>query len=214
MADCCDRAYTKVFDEKSAAGDLRQYRRKGLDRTAQRLVDGLESKGLAGASVIEVGGGIGVIVVELLTRGAARAISAELVPSYESAATDLLEERGLSERVERRVLDFARESAEVPVADIVVLHRVVCCYPDAPALVSAAAAHAARVLAMTFPPDRWWWRLAVRIENALMRVRGSGFRAFVHKPSLIDRIAEEAGLRISDRHVGMIWQTTIYERAS
>ena len=203
-----------MFDEKSAARDLQRYRRKGLSNTARRLVEVLESKGLRGASIIDVGGGIGVITVELLTRGAARAVSAELVSAYEPAASELLEERGLSGRVDRRVLDFAHESAEIPAADVVVLHRVVCCYADAPALVSAAAAHAERVLAMTFPPDRWWWRLAVRIANAWLRARASGFRAFVHKPSLIDRIAREAGLQVGYRHVGLTWQTVIYERVS
>ncbi len=214
MADCCTSSYAIVFGERSAAADLRRYRRNGLDKTARRLVDALAPHELSGASIIEVGGGIGAIVVELLTRGSSRAISAEIVRSYESAARELLEERGLRERVERRVLDFARESAEIPRADIVVLHRVVCCYPDARALVAAAAAHAARVLALTLPPDRWWWRFAARAENVYMRLRGNGFRAFVHKPSLIDRVAQDAGLRLRYQHTGLVWQTAIYERAS
>ena len=172
----------------------------------------IASKGIAGASVLEVGGGIGAIVVELLSRGAARALSVELVPSYEDAARQLLEERRLADRVERRVLDFARDGDDVPAADIVVLHRVVCCYPDAPALVGAAAARARRTLAMTFPSDRWYWRAAVRIGNAVLRLRGNAFRAFVHKPGLIDRVAGEAGLRPVYGSAGIIWQTAVYQR--
>jgi magnesium-protoporphyrin O-methyltransferase len=110
------------------------------------------------------------------------------------------------------VLDFAREATEVPPADIVVLHRVVCCYPDAPALIGAATTHADRILALTFPADRWYWRLAVRLGNAFLAMRGNGFRGFVHPPALIDRIARNGGLRTIHERIGIIWQTAVYER--
>ena len=48
-----------------------RYRRRGLDRTARRMVDLLTEAGIDGATVLEIGGGVGEIELELLERGAA-----------------------------------------------------------------------------------------------------------------------------------------------
>jgi hypothetical protein len=37
-------------------------------------------------------------------------------------------------------------------ADLVILHRVVCCYPDYERLLTAAADHARRALVFSYPP--------------------------------------------------------------
>ena len=79
--------------------------------------------------MLDVGGGIGAIELVLLAAGAARATNVELSGGYEEAASALLAERGLSDRVDRRVADFVSEGDAVEPHDLVVLHRVVCCYP-------------------------------------------------------------------------------------
>lgn len=108
--------------------------------------------------MLEVGGGIGASEIELFRAGAARATNVEIVARYEQPARELLETTGLAARVDRRVLDFARDGNEVAKADIVLLHRVICCYPDMETLVRASADHTNRILALSFPSDRWWWR--------------------------------------------------------
>ena len=60
------------------------------------------------------------------------------------------------------------------------MNRVVCCYPDADALVSAAADHARRFLVMTLPVDRWWIRWGIAAGNFWCAVRGNTFRGYVH----------------------------------
>ena len=108
----------------------KRYRKRGLDKTARRMVEFLERRGLEGSTVLEVGGGMSEIQIELLERGAARAVNLELSPAYDEEARRLLEEHGLADRAERRVHDIAVEPEGVEPADVVVLHRVVCCYPD------------------------------------------------------------------------------------
>src|ERR671934_51869 len=150
MAGCCTPSgYRKIFGERTARRDVRKYRRRGLDRAARQIVGFLAGRGVDGDSVLEVGGGIGAIQLELLKAGAARATNVELSPEYEPYAAELL---GDDARVERRVGDFVRDAAELEPADDVVLHRVVCCYPDPEALVGAAAEHARRRLVLSFPP--------------------------------------------------------------
>src|SRR5207237_770948 len=210
MPTCCSPdGYTQLFDEKNARSDARNYLKKGLDPTGRRMVDEVLNRGVAGASVLEVGGGIGALEIELLRAGAERATNVELVETYEPAARDLLETLGLAARVDRTILDFARDGVQVPRADIVLLHRVICCYPDMESLVRVSADHARRILALSFPADRWWWRLGQLLSRAWFRLRGSAFRLYLHDPRGILAIAESAGLRPVLQQRGWIWQIAV-----
>src|SRR5438270_7815465 len=172
MPACCvPDGYAQLFDEKNARSDARNYLKKGLDPTGQRMVDGILRRGVAGASVLEVGGGIGALEIELLRAGAARATNGELEGTYEEAAHDLLENLGLAGRVDRTLLDFARDGGQVARADIVLLHRVICCYPDMESMVRASADHAARLPAFGFPAARWWWPTGALLRLGGLRLR-------------------------------------------
>src|SRR3712207_9578383 len=103
----------------------KRYRRRGLDKTASRLVDFLADEGVTGATVLEIGGGIGEIGVELLRRGAASVVSLELSSEYDEDARRLAALAGVADRVQRRILDIAASPDQVDAADLVVLHRVV-----------------------------------------------------------------------------------------
>ncbi len=141
MSDCCSpKGYRSIFSEKRAHAEARRYRRRGLDRTSRSIAELLKQQGIVGRTLLEVGGGIGAIQIELLRAGITRAVNIELTPTYEEAAQGLLREARLEDRVERRVMDFAEATGEVPTADIVIMNRVICCYPDMPKLAGTAAA--------------------------------------------------------------------------
>ncbi len=213
MSDCCTpRGYRWIFSEQSAKKAARRYRKKGLDDTSRRIVDLLIQRGVEGKTVLEVGGGIGAVQIELLRAGAARALSLELTPTYEDAATELLREFGLSERVDRKVGDFVQAGAEIEAADIVVMNRVVCCYPDMPRLVGTAAGRTLEVLVMSFPKSRWWTRLLVAAGNLLLRLTGREFQVFVHPPERIRGSAEGVGLHVVQDQLGLFWQLAALER--
>jgi 16S rRNA G966 N2-methylase RsmD len=127
-----------------------RYRKKGVDKTAQRMLAFLEEQGIEGATVLEIGGGVGEVQIELLTRGAARSLNLELSPAYDEEAVRLVREKGLEGRAERRLHDIAANPGAVEPADVVVLHRVVCCYPDYERLLGAAADHARRLLVFSY----------------------------------------------------------------
>lgn len=207
MSDCCTpRGYRRIFSEKSAQAAARRYRKKGLDGTSRRIVDALLAQGVEGKSVLEIGGGVGAIQLELLRAGASRATSIELTPTYEAAATELFAEAGLADRVDRRVVDFVEAGAEVEAADIVVLNKVVCCYPDMPRLVGAAAAHAQGVLVLSFPKRRWWTRTLLSVGNFAFRLTRREFHVFIHRPSLIRQQAEAHGLKVQSDRPGLFWE--------
>jgi 2-polyprenyl-3-methyl-5-hydroxy-6-metoxy-1,4-benzoquinol methylase len=215
VSSCCrPDEYDKVFDEKHARSKAREYARKGLDGDARRIVDFVRGRMSPGYTVLEIGGGIGAIHLELLRDGAARVLNVELATQYETVASELVRERAVSDRVERRLGDFVREASSIPAADVVVMNRVVCCYPDADALVGAAAEHARRYLVMTFPVDRWWIRWGIAAGNAWCALRGNSFRGYVHATRVVLAAAQRHGLRLVEQRRGLIWQLIALERTA
>jgi magnesium-protoporphyrin O-methyltransferase len=191
---------------------LRRFRRRGPIRSTQLLIDGLRGAGVGGASLIDIGGGVGAIHHTLLDAGAASAAQVDISPEYNKAARDEAARRGHGDRVSFIHGDFVQLAAELPDADIVTLDRVICCYPDMPALVGAAADRARRLIGAVYPPDTWWTRIGVRAVNALMRLRRSEFRVYMHSPSDIDDVLQRRGFDCVTRRRTMLWQIAIYER--
>jgi hypothetical protein len=215
MSDCCTpKGYRQIFSEKNARAEARRYRSSGLDRTSKRIFDFLKARGVEGKTLLEVGGGIGAIEIELLKAGVARAVNVELTPTYEAAAGELLVEAGLSDRVDRRVMDFAEAGASVESADVVVMNRVICCYSDMPRLAVAAAERARDVLVMSFPNDRWWTRLGLTLANFGFRVIRMQFRVFMHPPGLILATVEHRGFSTRLNQRGLLWQVAALERTA
>ena len=213
MGDCCNRpGYQTVFSDRFARRVARAYRKRGLSRTQLRMVSFLSERGLRDASVLEIGGGVGELQLELLYRGARAVTNLEISTGYEAEAAALLEQSGMADRVTRRLLDIAASPDEVEPADVVVLHRVVCCYPDYQRLLSAAAGHARRLLVFSHPPRNLFTRTVIKFENLLHRLRSNDFRAFVHPPAAMITAAQDQGLSLSYRHRGVSWQVVGLER--
>ena len=210
MASCCNPTdYRRLFSRKHASRDAHRFRQSGLRGTSRDLVE--LAGDVRGASILDVGGGVGAIELELLAAGAERATNVELSGGYEEAAAKLIAERGVEGRVERRVGDFV--TAEIELHDVVVMHRVVCCYPDADALVGTAADHAQRLLLLTYPQDGPLLHLGFRAINLWLRLSRCGFRTYVHPVTLIDAVAEAHGLRLERRKpAGRLWESAAYRR--
>jgi len=206
VADCCDPDdYRSVFSERFARRTAKQYRKRGLTPAAERIVQFVADNDVQGASVLEIGGGVGHIQVELLRRGAARVTNLELSTEYEAEADRLLASAGTADRVDRRLLDIAADPERVEPADIVVLHRVVCCYPDYERLLTAAARHAKRLLVFSYPPDTRLNRTVNRLENAMRRVRGNGFRTYIHPPESMIGVSTGDGMRAAYQKHSRDW---------
>ncbi len=172
-----------MFDTRFARKLARRYRREGLTAPERSIVEFADSNGIDGATVLEIGGGIGAIQLELLQRGASRTTNLELSGSYEAEATRLLDEKGLRGRASRMLgIDLAASPDAVEPADIVILNRVVCCYPDYDALLTAAAEHARRAVVFSHPPRTWYTRASIASENLFFRLTRNPFRSFVHPP--------------------------------
>jgi magnesium-protoporphyrin O-methyltransferase len=217
VAGCCDpHGYDEIFGERFAHRVARRYRRRGLDRTATRLVDFLadDDRALTDATVLEIGGGVGEIGIELLRRGAASVIEVELSTSYDEDARRLTEAAGVGDRMERRIVDIADAPDSVEAADLVVLHRVVCCYPDFTRLLGVAADRCRGRLAYSHPPRNVVSRALLGLQNAACAVSRKEFRAYVHPPAEMREVLRAHGLDPVMRHEGVVWHAEGAVRAA
>ena len=213
MARCCDaRGCDEFFGARFARRMAQRYRRRGLDRTARRMVGFLEAAGIGDATVLEVGGGVGEIEIELLKRGALRTVNLELSSAYDAEAHRLLAEAGLEGRAERRLHDIAVDPGGVQTADVVVLHRVVCCYPDYELLLTAAAGRARRLLVFSYPRRNAVSRALIGLQNAGFRLARKEFRTFVHPPAAMLAVLEAGGLDRTFAYRGVAWQIAGMQR--
>ena len=215
MASCCpSRDYRCFFNQRFARRLANRYCKRGLDPTAQTMVQFLQELGIEDASILEIGGGVGEIQIELLKLGAARAQNLELSPDYEQQARMLAGQAGVQGRLDWRIHDLAQDPAAVVPADLVILHRVVCCYPDYERLLGAAADHARRALVFSYPPRNALSRAFYGVFNLVMRLTRSSFRGFAHPPGAMLGVLEDHGLRRTYGRRSRIWQIAGLERAS
>jgi magnesium-protoporphyrin O-methyltransferase len=209
--DCC-------FDEWAESNAARVRRRGTAAPVTMDLVLELEAAGIEGRSVLDVGCGTGDLALATLDRGATHAHGVDLGEGAIDNARSLAKERGLAHRATFEVGDGS--TVPLPAADVVVLHRVVCCYPDASGLIDHTLAVTGEVFAFSAPVDRgfvgFWNRRLVGIENVWYRLRARkfrGFRTFVHDLDAIDARIRAAGLtRRGHARSRVDWQLAIYTR--
>lgn len=213
MTGCCDPdGYQSVFSRRFARRQSRRYQRRGLSPAARSIVDFATSQGITGATVLEIGGGVGHLHLELLRRGASHVINLEISENYEPEAARLLEQTGMSDRVTRRFLDIAQAPDEVEPVDVVVLHRVVCCYPDYARLLSVAAGHARKALVYSHPAANVVNRVHFGAENSYRRLTRNDFRAYIHPPEDMVRASESDGLAVAYRRHSWDWDIVALAR--
>lgn len=210
--DCCRVDYDEQFNADEARGDLLDYRANGPDPTTQRLLDALIAEGVAGATVLDIGGGIGAVQLGLLEAGAATTVDVDASSAYLSAASGEAADRGWSDRTRYLHGDFTRLADEVEAADVVTLDRVICCYPDARALVGRSAAKARRLYGLVHPVDRWWTRASAVLGNLGYRIFRNPYRMYVHPQGMIDGLLDAEGLTPVTIHDAGFWRTAVYRR--
>ena len=201
---CHCAASAAHFDDRRARADRARYERHGPDPSTRLLLEELRPVTHPGDTLLDVGGGIGVLGLELERAGLREVILVEAAESYLTVARELRAQAARPTPLRTVAGDFAAINPPPP-ADIVTLDRVVCCYPDYAALLRTASASAGRVLALSFPHDRWYVRLVFRFENQLRRLTGDSFRTFVHPPPAMAALLTEAGWQRRGQRATLAW---------
>lgn len=213
MSRCCyEDEYGELFRTREATRKSRRYERRGLRGVDRLLADDVVSVGIAGRTVLEVGGGVGHIQSQLLREGATNALNVDLSPNWEGAARRLLANLALEDRVERRLGDFVELADELPESDVVILHAVLCCYPHWRDMIDATTSLARETVGITLPRDRWANRAAIAIGNRFLALRGRDFRAFVHPVDDVIARVEDAGFTVASDRSRLVWRTIVFAR--
>ncbi len=182
------------------------------------LLSALEEAGIRGRSVLDVGCGIGDLAIETVARGATRATGLDLSAKAIEEARRLAKERGVADRTGFEVGDGSK--AQLPAADVVVLNRVFCCFPDLEGLLDNSLAAAGAVYAFTTPPSSGLAGAFVKLQTwfanlwyGLRDKKFQGFRVFVHDVDRIDARVREAGFhRKRSERRRFVWHLAVYAR--
>jgi magnesium-protoporphyrin O-methyltransferase len=178
------------------------------------LLRGLEANLPAAATLLDIGGGVGVLHHELLDRGVSRAWEVEPSAAFLQAAVEEAERRGHTGRVEFINAEVRQAADSLPVVDVVTMDRVVCCDPEYERLLHIALGKAQRVFAYSYPRGRWGIRAVTALQNAVRELRGSPFRVFVHSPDRMEALVRAAGFDRIFQAQSAVWYAGVYTRAA
>lgn len=212
VTSCQCESYDSIFGDQHAERDLKRYRRKGPDKTTRMLLEALKAQGVDGASLLDVGAGIGVVHHELLAAGAASAVHVDATTSNIRAAREEATRQGHMDRVTFVQGDFVTLAAAVPEADVVTLDRVICCYPDMEQLVAASASRARRLYGVVFPREFWFNKSVIALENWFRRLTANAFRSYIHPVRAIDAAIQRQGLELRSVRDTVLWRVAVYSR--
>lgn len=210
--NCCEIT-DSAFTEAEARAQLREYLRRGPAKQTRLILEGIRSLGLKNAALLDIGGGIGIIHHELLKDVAREATHVDASSAYLKEAKAEAARRGHAGRVQFIHADFTDVGSQLPEVDVVTLDRVVCCYPDFRGLLGAAAGHTQRALALTYPRETWYLRIAFKIMNFVQKLRNDPFRVFLHPVAEMDELLKREGLeRVFLRRL-FVWEMALYQRS-
>jgi SAM-dependent methyltransferase len=210
---CCEPDFERIFDESEAASDLESWERDGLPDSTAELIEALRSEGVEGATVIDIGAGVGMVHLELLAAGAATAIDVDASSAYLATARAEGERRGVGDRITYLHGNAVDLAPSLPAADVVTLDRVICCYPDLPALLAAATSPRPRLIGLVHPTDSWWVRASAAVLNALSGLLRRRDNFYIHRQRKIDGLLHDAGFQQLHTGGSRVWRVAVYGRS-
>jgi magnesium-protoporphyrin O-methyltransferase len=213
MQCCCPHSNSANRFFSFFAGRYRKrFEKKGFEPSQKQLMEGLKLAGFEDAKILEIGSGVGHLHQTMLEQGAASATGVDLASKMIEEARHWAEDRALTPRTEYIEGDFMEINETLPDADVTILDKVVCCYPDADGLVHASLRKTNRVYALTYPRDRWYVRAMMGVMALAMKIIRSDFRPYVHSPERIEQWIRETGFDKVYQNDNLVWLTQVYAK--
>jgi magnesium-protoporphyrin O-methyltransferase len=178
----------------------------------QELLDVILAEGVADATLLDVGAGVGAVHLALLEAGALRAIDVDASREYLAAAQAEAERRGVVERVDYRYGDLVELAPDLPSVDIVTADSVICCYPFVAALLDAMVAREPRLVGLTYAHDAWWHRAWMRASNLVWTIARKPDRWHIHRHAEVDRFMDGSDYEVIHDGGSWIWRVVVYRQ--
>jgi len=211
--NCCQcQGIEELFSQQFVKKELSRYRAKGADKTTRMLTEAIKGEGVAGLTLLDIGGGVGAVQHALIEAGVQRVTGVDASSAYLNAAQEEAHRRGIADRVSYQHGNFADLAEDISPADVVTLDRVICCYPDMDALVSLSSARAGKIYGVVYPRDAWWVKLGLAVGNVYFRLRRNPFRTYSHATRPVEAIIGRNGLKRRTYRQTFVWQVAVYTR--
>ena len=209
-AHCCGAE--SIFDQKEAEKNLKRYRKKGANKTTKKLLSTLFNKDLKGLSLLDIGGGIGIIQQELLKKGITKTTDVDSSHAYISVAKDLMSENGFDDRMSFIHADFNDCFQTIEKHDIVTLERVVCCYPNVVDLINNSTSKAIKYYGLVYPMDTFLSKLINQIGHVYLKIKRNPFRTFIHSEEMMHTLISNNGFKQIYYSKKFPWRIVLYKK--
>lgn len=214
MVYCPCDATEYHFDQRFVESKLKTYREEGPHIATRILIEALKKQDLRGASLLDIGGGLGTIMHTLFPESLQHATLVDMSSAYLSLAKEIACQDGYDEHVQYVHGDFVEKANELPEVDVVTLDRVVCCYPDMEGLLKKSLKKSRAWYALSFPRDWWFVRLDDAYKNWQRRRRGDPFTTYIHPERQIEDFIAKAGFQRCFHRATWMWKIALYRRSS
>ena len=203
---------TDPFFTRQAPRIARRYRRRGPEPVQRKLLAGLTAAGVTGASILEIGCGTGELQRRVLAAGAANAVGIDIASGMIDQARAAAARTGVAPRTTFLVGDAVERAAELPPAAVVLLDKVLCCYPEIDTLLAVSMERAQRLYAVVVPRPHWLVAAAWRLGIALFKLLRSSFHPYYHDWQRTAATIEASGFRRIFAASTLAWEAWIFRR--
>ena len=212
MDHCCQNSYDHTFNKKRAQKELNEYMVRGPRKSTRYLLDPLRKRVTAESSILDIGGGVGALVWELLEQGVEKISYIDISEAYSSVFREQLTARAMDKKIQVVTGDFTEQHHLLPQVDIITLDKVICCYEHFDRLVGLSIQKAQRMIAYTVPMDTWWVKAVHWIEVVFKKIFRSGLTTYIHPVNEIEKLVLAAGFKKDYQKSNMGWLTVVYSK--
>ncbi|MBL1279571.1 MAG: methyltransferase domain-containing protein [Fluviicola sp.] len=209
-AHCCGAE--SIFDKKEAKKNLKSYRKKGPNKTTKILINALVKENVKNLSLLDIGGGIGVIQHELLKKGASKTTDIDASAAYIDVVKEIMNNNKTEDKMNFIHGDFVDVSESIEAHDIVTLERVVCCYPDAKALINESTSKAKKYYAFVYPMDTFLSRMLNKLLRFYLFLKRNPFRTFIHSEKMMNELILSKNFENIFHGKAFPWRISVYRR--
>ena len=190
----------------------RRYRRRGPEPVQRKLLAGLTAAGVTGASILEIGCGTGELQRRVLAAGAASAVGIDIASGMIDQARAAAARTGVAPRTTFLVGDAVERAAELPPAAVVLLDKVLCCYPEIDTLLAMSLERAQRLYAVVVPRPHWLVAVVWRLGIALFKLLRNSFHPHYHDWQRTAATIAAAGFQRIFAARTLAWEAWIFRR--
>ncbi|MDH5476078.1 MAG: methyltransferase domain-containing protein [Cyclobacteriaceae bacterium] len=209
---CCDA--NKFFDIKNAQKELKKFNKKGPKGTTRRLIKVLNTISKSDLTLLDIGGGIGMLQWYFLKNGAKSTTDVDASTGYLEAAKQYAAENNWKEKTTFIEGDFNDHNEKIGHFDVVTLDRVVCCYPDFHTILKNATEKSNQYIALSYPMSNWASRFINQLGRIYFYFRKSAFKTYIHPSKQIRQLIVNQGFSAIHTSIKFPWHIQVYKKTT